>query len=464
MKLLYRLNRWWDNQPAAGFNVFPLKRREFDNITELLKEQRILALVGPRRVGKSTLLYQAIQHLLDNGVDPKRILFFSADTPGLWLEAHNIDDIIEFYCVNILGESIGNLSLRTYVFIDEIHFIKDWQLYVKSMYDLNYNFKFIISGSSASHMFYGSKESLLGRMDELSIGPLDLAEYIRFANFYRSGQVIALPPLSKLKLNDLPNCFADLKAKEGPLSLYEPSVNLVLKEYLLGGGYPEYFSTDNFYLWQKRLVDDIMEKGLYRDIVAVHGIKQPAVLEQLVYYIASNQGQAFSYTSIGNDLKTDTATVIQYISYLAQAKLIQPVEFYAKSMATIKKKNIKLYVSDNGICNAVLKEDSLQPEIEGPLVENACAALLGHYCQENRFLLSYWRDKSWEVDFVVNMRSRILPVEVKYRSKIKKADLKGLKKFMDINDLREGLIITRNTLKGEPGMYYIPFWMLALSL
>ncbi len=464
MKLLYRINRWWDNQSAAGFNVFPLKRREFDNITELLKEQRILALVGPRRVGKSTLLYQTIGHLLDNKVDPKRILFFSADTPGLWLEAHNIDEIIDFYCVNILGESIGNVSQRTYIFIDEIHFIKDWQLYLKSIYDLNHKIKFIVSGSSASHMFYGSKESLLGRMDEISIGPLDLLEYIRFANFYRPEQAIALPPLAKLKLNDLPPGFADLVAKEGRLTLSEAPVTLVLKEYLLGGGYPEYFSTDSFYLWQKRLVDDIMEKGLYRDIVAIYGIRQPAVLEQLVYYIASNQGQAFSYTSIGNDLKTDTATIIQYISYLAQAKLIQPVEFYAKSMATMKKKNIKLYVADNGIFNAVLKEDSLQPESEGHLVENACAAILNNYCRENRYLLSYWRDKSWEVDFVVNMRRKILPIEVKYRSRIKETDLKGLKKFMEINDLGEGLIVTRNTLKEEYGMYYIPFWMLALSL
>ena len=204
-------------------------------------------------------------------------------------------------------------------------------------------------------------------------------------------------------------------------------------------------------MWQKRLVEDVLERGLYRDIVSVYGIRQPFILEQLVFFVAANQGQAFSFNTIGNDLKTDTATVIQYISYLAQSKLLQTLECYTKSIAAAKKKNRKLYVCDNGIRNAVLRENLIKPDIEGQLIENCCSFLLDRICSNKRYGLYYWRDGKSEIDFIMDLKSRLIPVEIKYRTNIDTRDTRTIKSFMSDYRSDTGVIITRNTLKKEEG-------------
>ena len=153
-------NPWWNNEKINEQFLLGKKRKEFNSILEKIENKRILSIIGPRRVGKSTLIYQTINYLLEEkNVNPKRILFFSGDDPSLFFaENDKLSDILEIYFDEILEENMSKLNSKVYIFIDEIHFIKNWQNYLKTYFDRKYNIKFIITGSSSMHLFKDSNE------------------------------------------------------------------------------------------------------------------------------------------------------------------------------------------------------------------------------------------------------------------------------------------------------------------
>ena len=143
-------NPWWKKEKINSKFLLSRKRYEFEDILAKIEDKRILSIIGPRRVGKSTLIYQTINYLLEEKkVDEKRILLFSGDDPSLFFnENDKLSDVLEVYFNEILEEDITKLSSKVYIFIDEIHFIKNWQNYLKICYDRKYNIKFIVTGSS----------------------------------------------------------------------------------------------------------------------------------------------------------------------------------------------------------------------------------------------------------------------------------------------------------------------------
>ena len=148
---LFTNNVWWNNEKINPQFLLGRKREEFNDIKSNLDKKRILSIIGPRRVGKSTLIYQTIDYLKnEKKIDKKRILLFSGDDPSLFFnENDKLSDILDLYFNEILEESISKLTSKVYIFIDEIHFIKNWQNYLKICFDRKYNIKFIISRSSS---------------------------------------------------------------------------------------------------------------------------------------------------------------------------------------------------------------------------------------------------------------------------------------------------------------------------
>lgn len=131
---LMATNCWWNGEKINEQFLLGRKRNEFGDILDKIDNKRILSIIGPRRVGKSTLIYQTINHLLEQQkIDSKRILLFSGDDPSLFFsENDKLSDILETYFNEILQENISKLKNKVYIFIDEIHFIKNWQNYLKT--------------------------------------------------------------------------------------------------------------------------------------------------------------------------------------------------------------------------------------------------------------------------------------------------------------------------------------------
>ncbi|MEI6285731.1 MAG: ATP-binding protein [Bacillota bacterium] len=466
LKTLSSVNSWWQTGVIPAEYIFAAKRNELLEIINLLTERRITVVSGPRRVGKSILLFNTIEHLLAGGVTAKRILHFSGDDVGLFLDGSTIIDIISTFCNDVLGENIAALSDMIYIFIDEIHFIKNWQQYLKNYFDRRLKIKFIVSGSSSTHLFDGAIESLMGRCDDVYVFPLSFREFIQFDIVY-NGNNVDISPTNDLHLSDAinnPAVFHKTVIKLIPyMTNYEAKITLALNNYLLTGGYPEWFETKTVAQWQRRLEQDIVQKSLYRDIVSIHGITNPEYLEKILHFIAANQGQTTSYSTIAQTVGADSVTVTTYIRYLCQACLLGLLENYSANAGKIIRKNRKLFVYDSGICNALTRTQTLSPEIFGQAAENCVRELFQKHADYNHNKLYYWRDGDKEVDLIADTKNAITPIEIKYRNEIKQNDLKGLTAFENQYSPATSLIITKQTLINDGKRYYYPLWLFALA-
>lgn len=156
---IYKLqNQHWEN----SLYDFPIKRNILEVLKkELLSHKLIISIEGPRRVGKSILMKQLINFLLEEKVSPNNIFYFSFDKLD-----KKILDILKDY------ETLTKVSLREekiYLFFDEVQKINDWQSDIKIIYDNYPNIKIIVSGST---LRVSKKESLAGRMLNFFISPL----------------------------------------------------------------------------------------------------------------------------------------------------------------------------------------------------------------------------------------------------------------------------------------------------
>lgn len=458
-------NVWWNNEKINKKFLLSRKREEFENIKNEIEDKRILSIIGPRRVGKSTLMYQTIDYLLEEKkVNPKRILFFSGDDPSLFFDENDkLSNVLEVYFEEILYENMANLTSKVYIFIDEIHFIKNWQNYLKVYFDRKYDIKFIVTGSSSVHLFKDANESLLGRIENVYVLPLTFHQFLNFYQTYVSKQEDIILP--KFNLDNPDKSFKDLDNFYNDENL-KIKIRKVLKEYILVGGYPEYFDNRDIDIWQKRLSDDIITRGIYKDILSIYNIKSPEILEKLMYYISANNSQTFSYSGMTADFGVDTVTIINYIGYLKQAFLINVLENYSTNMGKIIRTNKKLSILDNGIQNSLLKRKEIDADTAGHVIEGMADFDIRLLCEKQNYKEYYFRNKEKEeIDIILDRKNDIIPIEVKYKEEIKESELKAMISFIRDNKERKigktnyGIVITKDIYKKVDNLYFIPYWL-----
>lgn len=437
-------------------------------VIKKLKDKRILSIIGPRRVGKSTIIYQTINYLIEiEKIDKKRILFFSCDDPSLFFnEEDKISDVLEIYFKEILEENIANLKEKVYIFIDEIHFAKKWQNYLKVCVDRKYNIKFIVTGSSSLHMFKDASESLLGRIENIYVLPLTFHEFLNFYRTYMLNEEdLEIPRF------DFDEPDKGFKALEK--LYYDETVKMqvqrILREYMIVGGYPEYFETREVEIWQKQLTEDVITRGIYKDILSIYNIKSPEILEKLMYYIADNNSQTFSYSGMSGVFGIDTVTLISYVGYLKQAFLINVLENYSTNMGKVIRSNKKMSILDNGIQNSLLKRKLLDSSQMGHIVEGMVDFDIQAICEKENYKEYYYRNtEKEEIDIILDRKIDIIPIEVKYTNKIEKSDITTIKKFVEKNKnaplgkTKYGIIVTKDIYKKEDNIYFIPYWLMRL--
>ena len=460
--VLGRGNDWWVTGKSYIDSVYKLARNELHTVVERLSTRRIQIITGPRRVGKSTLMQQTIGYLLKNGIAPKRILFFSCDDPTLFDGKTSIGDIIEAYLNDVLHETVIELKDKVYVFIDEIHMFTGWQLWLKNYYDPHYKIKFVVSGSSASHLFDGAKESLMGRTDTMRLMPLSLMQFLRFWSVYRNDNKVEdfLKIIPNESLYTDPTTYYNaLTEQVWQWDIFKPYINAALQVFLLIGGYPEYFMSENTNLWQKRLVDDIIGQGLYRDIVRIYKIKAADKLEKLLFFIADNNGQDFNMKTIADTIGCDNETVSTYLKYLSQAYIAIELSNYAPNTGITLRKNKTLYILDNGIANAMLRLPEITDTQTGRIVESICARDALAVCEDHLWSLYYWREKGIEVDLVIDKKTGVLPIEVKYKANATQTSLLKFRQVFSNAKIPVSIVISKDRLDKENDVLYIPFWL-----
>ncbi|MBI2147105.1 ATP-binding protein [Candidatus Woesearchaeota archaeon] len=408
---LIRQNPWWEGREVSSIKALT-PRELYTSLLNYKKDKQIISVVGLRRVGKTTLLYQMINDLLREN-EPKHLFYFSFDEL-LGKEPEIIETILSLYETEILKKELKGV----YVFFDEITHVKDWQIILKRYYDLG-GIKFFISGSS-SIFLKKSKESLAGRIYEFELLPLSFREFLTLKNI----------------------SFQDTKIQKSTLKKE-------LVSYLTTGGFPEMIRETDF---EKigNYVKSIVEKIIFYDIPQVYDVAEPAVLRELFEIIARKPGSLIEYATFASALKVTYQTVSKYVGYLESAFLVRFLYNYRGSPVARARKAKKAYLGTPSLAAAFSSEKELLILLP-QLAENAVVSHLGA-----KF---FWREY-YEIDVVHNN----LLIEVKFSEdpEIKNA-LAVAKKLKG----KELLVITKDTddvtKKKNIQVTFIPLWKWLLA-
>ena len=167
---LEEFNPWWFKDSVPDELLWEYKRVYYNKAIEWLGKRQAVTLTGLRRVGKTTLMFQVIQHLLEEGTEPRDILYFSFDE-----KVSGLDDVLDAY-----REMHGrNLRKRTkYLFLDEIQKLEGWQNQMKKYYDLYPKLRFMVSGSESLFIRSKARETLAGRIHDIQMPTFSFKEFL----------------------------------------------------------------------------------------------------------------------------------------------------------------------------------------------------------------------------------------------------------------------------------------------
>lgn len=174
-------NPWWSEGNIPSFYSDMSPRLYLNIFYPLVKDmdlRRALILMGPRRVGKTVMMYHSIQRLISEGVSPQNIIYISVETP-IYNKIY-LEQLFQLAC-QILNKNATKEKM--YVFYDEIQYLKDWEVELKSLVDTYLNVKFIASGSAAAELKKRSDESGAGRFTDFNLPPLTFFEYIHLKGY-----------------------------------------------------------------------------------------------------------------------------------------------------------------------------------------------------------------------------------------------------------------------------------------
>lgn len=408
IKVLRQYNPWWKTPIAIKEESKPQKRLAYYETLKMLTHKtirRFTVLSGVRRVGKTTIMYQIIDHLIDEGVNPKNIFYATFDNPILKLV--DVDSVLSIY------ESLYPIEGTRYIFFDEIQYTKNWELWMKVIYDSRKDIRLVATGSASPILEKGAADSGTGRWSVLKIPTMSFFEYCKLLQL----DVPKLP--EKLRLSSLVNMsdseLGDLISRFSELQNH-------FNRYLTIGGFPELVLSDDDVYAQRMLREDVVDKVIKRDVLSLFNIRSPLLMEKLFLYLCMNSTEIFNATTAAKELdNTSVTTIDSYIHALEMSNLIylaKPMDVGSKGALKGKP---KIFIADAAIRNAVLMvDDVLSDEKElGAIVETAVYKHIVSFYQGSTAQLGYFRkakDNRKEVDVVVELPKQKILCEVKYRN------------------------------------------------
>jgi predicted AAA+ superfamily ATPase len=419
IELMHFYNPWWGKGVVSDELALPYERAYLRKLLSYLKINRVMVIKGPRRTGKSTLLYQMIKSLLKSGVSPADILYLSFDEIST---RSSLDEIVRAYEM-ILKKPLSEFK-DIYFFLDEIQFLDNWSGSVKKYFDMRSKIKFIVSGSSASLLRKGT-ESLAGRTVEEVILPFGFREYLHY-----NSRDEKLASLVSGRANDI-----TLPADIVPYLPYRSRIKIVFDDYLKRGGFPHLFKITEETIFRKLLKEDVVEKVIYRDLVELFGVKKPLILEKLFIYLADISANILNVSHISSSLGLSREYVEKYLDYLKSAYLVFSLPKFTRSVESRIRSAEKVFMIDTALSGLSGDNKNIGYRVE--------TSVAGHLFGRD---VSYWKN-NYEVDFVLRDKKQIMPIEVKYKNDIALDDMKGILNFMDKFRLKKGFILTRDLTK-----------------
>ena len=375
-----------------------LNRRHFN-----FEEQGRYVLVGVRQAGKSYLLYQRAQMMLEAGHSIHEIVYINFDDERLMgMKAEDFDLILQAY---------NSMYDRTPIlFFDEIQNIAGWEHFARRL--ANQKFMVFITGSNAKMLSQDIATTLGARYFDERVFPYSFPEYLEAKGL-------------------------NLK-KEWLHSKQRNTVQLLFSEYYRWGGFPELIMYDNKRHW----LNGLYEKILLGDVIQHNGIKNSQALRLAVKRLAESVGQPVAYNRLANLVKatgisTNTASIIDYIRYVKEACLMFTLDNYASKFVE-KETTKKHYFSDNGLLG-IFKNSA-----DASMLENICAIeLYKRYNADDVSRHLYYYNRNVEIDFYIPEERTAIQVSYSIADEeTRKREVNALIQLNSFEPLEHALIIT----------------------
>jgi len=388
------------------------------NLDRWLDRKEIILMKGPRQSGKTTLFLHLKEKLGGNYVtleDEENLLSFEK----------NPKEFVKRYT----GNNKNNL------FLDEAQYCKNAGKTIKLIFDLySDNLKLFITGSGSFDIKVEIGKNLVGRTIYFELISLDFEEFLMW------------------KAKDLHKVFIDYKKSFTDFILKGESFNVepafkkeftsLLQEYIIFGGYPAIVKENNNDL-KKELLKNLTRTYLEKDIFFFFNIMHLEKFKNLLNYISFNNGSIFEISSIMRELHMDFKTIENYLSVLSNTYIVSLLSPYYKNLTTELKKTKKIYFNDTGLRNSLMNNFlPLENRMDkGILYENYIFNELKSNFNEK---MNYWRTTGKaEVDFILHLDNKLIPVEVKSQTKIRKSYLGFLKTYKP----KTGVVFTEKEFK-----------------
>lgn len=353
-EVLIEQNPHWTKSPKTY-----VYRQALDKLVSYLPLKQIITITGIRRCGKSTLAKMAINHLIEQGMNPANILFVNLEQP-IFLEYRHqpqyLQTLLDTY------KKLCNPTGKVVVILDEIQFFENWQVFVKAKYETE-DIKFIITGSNSSMLSAEINTLLTGRTLTIHLTPFSFGEFLHYKGIEYATEMQRLQ--------------------------HRIAIEIAKDEYLTWGGFYEVMQVDDPVI-KKDLLNSYAKNIIYRDIVPRFKIRQSEVVERLFYHLLGQATQSINYTELAKLFEMSDKSIKDYIAYFEDVFLFKRIDnFHTKPKERIKSTK-KLYVLDNGFLQVAPKNS---PGL-GQALENL---VFCHLYQQNPALT--YRKAHYEVDF-----------------------------------------------------------------
>ncbi|RBQ29266.1 ATP-binding protein [Aliarcobacter vitoriensis] len=415
--ILIEQNPHWQNK------VYKSVRREaLDKLISYLPLKQIITITGIRRCGKSTLSKQAINHLINSGVNAQNIFFINLENP-MFLEYKNDASFLGVIYEEYL--KLINPKGKVYCIFDEIQYFENWQVYIKSKYETS-DIKYIITGSNSSMLSNELNTLLSGRSLNIHLNTFSFKEFLDYKNIKYSNE-----------FEQISNHIEIQRAKE---------------MYLKWGGFYEVFDVEDE-LIKKEILLNYVKNIIYQDIVPRYGIRNSQILERLFFYLLSNSTNLINYTTLSQTFDISDKTIKEYINYFEDTFLLKRLDKFHNKQKEIVKSFKKIYSLDNGFLQIAPKFSTNF----GMSLENMVFIVLNQRVEN----LYYLKDLQ-EIDFFDTNKLYQVSYDIS-EAKTKQRELNAFSYFNKENRYRN-LLITYNINESIDDIEVLSFEKFIFSL
>lgn len=342
-----------------------------ENVESFIDKDIIKVLTGLRRSGKSVLLSQIRELLIERGVNPANILFYNFEnmTHGHLLSAESLHEEIK--------SRLSGINGKTYLFFDEIQDVLDWERCINS-FRVAFDVDIYVTGSNAKLLSGELATLIAGRYVEIKVYPFSFSEFIKMSEAI----------------------FPDAKKTE------------LFKKYLLFGGMPFLANLEldpqSSFIYLK----DVFDSVILKDVIKRNKIRDIDLLERVIQFVVANVGNTFSATSISRFLKSENRTVapetiLNHIKVCEEAFLFNKVlreDIIGKRILQVSE---KYFVTDHGMREAIYGNNERDINL---VLENIVFLEM----LRRGYKINIGRVHNEEIDFVCRKNNETIYIQVAY--------------------------------------------------